>query len=263
MTSREILISILFSILFYHQAAWSASQCISDSGPQRVVLVELFTSEGCSSCPPADRWLGKLASDGHASVNIIPLAFHVDYWDYIGWRDPYAHKAYTARQYAYTKMSGNSFAYTPQILLSGRNYPNWFNNKQFKADADAIQKRAPGVYIHINQSAVRQENIKFEIQAIPVPGQTLDQVQIHAALFQNGLVSDVLKGENRGARLQHDYVVRELVSSHTRPVKNHLVLNGSIQLPAGAVHDQMGLVVFAQNLQTGEVLQAISLPLCE
>jgi hypothetical protein len=91
-----------------------------DSGPQRVHLIELFTSQGCSSCPPAEAWLSKLKSEPGLWKNFVPLAFHVDYWDRLGWRDPFAMKEWTARQYQYSANWKSEGVYTPGFVLDGR-----------------------------------------------------------------------------------------------------------------------------------------------
>ncbi len=109
-----------------------AQSCNSRSGCKRALLLELLTSEGCSSCPPADRWLAKLVPVEFSISELVPLAFHVDDWDYRGWRDPYASSTYTARQYAYVKMRAGAFAYTPQGGAAGENLCGLVSWQQFQ-----------------------------------------------------------------------------------------------------------------------------------
>src|SRR2546430_7383511 len=101
-----------------------AADRVFESGPQKVHLLELFTSEGCSSCPPAEAWLSKLKSDPRLWKDFVPLAFHVDYWDRLGWRDPFAAKEWTARQYRYSATWKNESVYTPGFILDGREWTN-------------------------------------------------------------------------------------------------------------------------------------------
>src|ERR1700676_2382139 len=93
-----------------------------ESGPQRTHLLELFTSEGCSSCPPAEAWLSKLKNESRLWKDFVPLAFHVDYWDHLGWRDPFASKEWTARQYRYSSSWNGNSVYTPGFVLDGREW---------------------------------------------------------------------------------------------------------------------------------------------
>src|SRR5689334_18800483 len=102
-----------------------AAEVTFESGPARTHLIELYTSEGCSSCPPAEAWLSKLKDEPRLWRDFVPLAFHVDYWDRLGWRDPFASKEWTARQYAYSAGWKSESVYTPGFVLDGR---EWRNN---------------------------------------------------------------------------------------------------------------------------------------
>jgi hypothetical protein len=101
-----------------------AAQCVSQSGPGTTALVELYTSEGCSSCPPADRWLANLGRR-YAPASVVPLALHVDYWDYIGWKDPYARREFSLRQRKLSQLQRLALVYTPQVVLQGRDWRLW------------------------------------------------------------------------------------------------------------------------------------------
>src|SRR5881394_1953150 len=112
------LIALLGAAALTSQAA----DRVFESGPQKVHLLELFTSEGCSSCPPAEAWLSKLKSDPRWWKDFVPLAFHVDYWDHLGWRDPFASKEWTARQYRYSAAWKKGSVYTPAFALDGKEW---------------------------------------------------------------------------------------------------------------------------------------------
>src|SRR5205814_1853552 len=101
-----------------------AAACLARSGTQTAALVELYTSEGCSSCPPADRWLSNLART-YTPQRVIPLALHVDYWDYIGWKDPFARREFSQRQRRLSQLQRASFVYTPQVLVQGTDFRAW------------------------------------------------------------------------------------------------------------------------------------------
>ena len=115
----------LFRILLLAALPLAASgETTFMSKPNRAHLLELFTSEGCSSCPPAEAWLSKLKDAPGLWTDFVPLAFHVDYWDRLGWRDPFAAKAWTARQYQYSAFWKSSSVYTPGFVLDGREWRN-------------------------------------------------------------------------------------------------------------------------------------------
>src|SRR5205814_10525300 len=101
-----------------------AAACLARSGTQTTVLVELYTSEGCSSCPPADRWLAGIG-ERYSRRQVVPLALHVDYWDYIGWKDPYARREFSQRQRRLSQLQRLALVYTPQVLLQGADFRQW------------------------------------------------------------------------------------------------------------------------------------------
>src|ERR1700722_16232673 len=104
--------------------AWTvhATDRIFESAPEKTHLIELFTSQGCSSCPPAETWMSKLKAEPRLWKDFVPIAFHVDYWDRVGWRDPFAAKEWTARQYQYSANWKNESVYTPGFVLDGREW---------------------------------------------------------------------------------------------------------------------------------------------
>src|ERR1700752_821515 len=103
-------------------ATLNGQDLVFQSGAQKTHLIELFTSEGCSSCPPAEAWLSKLKSEPRLWKDFVPIAFHVDYWDRLGWRDPFASKEWTARQYQYSNAWKAETVYTPGFVLDGREW---------------------------------------------------------------------------------------------------------------------------------------------
>ena len=110
---------VLFLLPFSASLGVQGAQCRASSPSTTTALVELYTSEGCDSCPPADRWLSSLGPRGFAPDRVVPIALHVDYWDYIGWKDPYARQAHSARQRKMAKLARAAMVYTPQVLLQG------------------------------------------------------------------------------------------------------------------------------------------------
>lgn len=260
MSSAKLLPAIMLFVAFTGSVL--AASCESSSGVTRAELIELYTSEGCSSCPPADKWMSELIPHVISASEIVPIAFHVDYWDRLGWRDRFATPAFTARQYAYSKVSGSSFVFTPQVIMAGHNEQNWSNNNHVREVVRAGGAIEPGAHIVLHQQALTSGKVKFDVKAQLLHAPILNEARIYAALFQNGLVSNVANGENSGKRLIHDYVVRNLITSQHADHHGLISLHDAFLLPEDALSELMGIAVFVQDAKTGKVLQAMSSPLC-
>jgi hypothetical protein len=232
-------------------AAAAPGECAARSGPGTAALVELYTSEGCDSCPPADAWLRKLPAAGAGTV--VPLSFHVDYWDYIGWKDPFASPAFGARQRELAGITRSRVVYTPQVMLAGRDYRGW-GSARFAADVRAVNVAPARAEIALALGAELRASA-----SVPRPEDRTD-VALYVALYENGLSNKVTAGENRGATLSHDFVVREWWG----PIA--LDRAGAAELartPAARGLANGGVAAFVQSRRTGEVLQALALPACK
>ncbi|MEM6386820.1 MAG: DUF1223 domain-containing protein [Pseudomonadota bacterium] len=164
-----------------------------------VVVVELFTSQGCSSCPPADRILGELAED----ENVIALALHVDYWDYLGWKDEFASAAHTKRQRSYAQAKGKRTIYTPQIVVGGVDHVVGSRGMQV---AKAVQKHAQQ---KLPVTVQLQRNGGTVSVRATAKGQVPNMV-VQLATFSPKEVVDVRRGENAGRKLTYHNVVRKM-----------------------------------------------------
>jgi len=157
---------------------------------QQAALLELYTSEGCSSCPPADRWLSQFRSDPRLWKNIVPVAFHVDYWNHLGWQDRFSDAGYTKRQHSYQRYGYLGFVYTPGLIFNGREWRGWFERQGLpatKPDNIGILKAT------IDDNTVTAE---FEpARSMPSP------LILNIALLAFDQTSDVSAGENRGKNL--------------------------------------------------------------
>jgi len=163
-------------------------------------LVELYTSEGCSSCPPADRWLSGLASSRGLWTDFVPVAFHVDYWDYIGWEDRFASPDYSARQRELAADGGARTVYTPGVFVDGAAWPGWRRAGAVRGEGrrtGRLNVRVDGLHVGVRFDAADE---------------TISRPVLHVALLGMGLESAVKAGENRGRKLQHDFVVLGLTS---------------------------------------------------
>lgn len=226
--------------------AHAASPCQASSGPRVVPLVELFTSEGCDSCPPADRWLSATFPPGRSDASV--LAFHVDYWDRLGWKDRFASAQYTARQRAAMRANGATFVYTPQVLVQGRDVET---SRRGRA-VDAARTMAARASIRL-ETGPAKVTVRAEVDA-----SARRDVALWLAYTDSGLVTNVKAGENSGARLTHDHVVRALYG----PFAVDKAVEVAIAHPAER-GQHPALVAFVQNAVTGEVLQTLTLPACQ
>jgi hypothetical protein len=172
-------------------------EAVFESKPIRTHLLELFTSEGCSSCLPAEAWLSNLKNEPRLWQDIVPLAFHVDYWDHLGWRDPFASKTWTERQADYSARWKSETVYTPAFVLDGL---AWRNTVLPLAATET-----PGVLkITVNGERV--------LAAFKPAINAERRYEVHLARLGFGLGADVKAGENTGRKLVHDFVVLGLTN---------------------------------------------------
>ena len=233
-------------------------ECSAKSGPGTAALVELYTSEGCDSCPPADSWLRKLPDAGAGGV--VPLSFHVDYWDYIGWKDPFANPAFGARQRELAAITRARVVYTPQVTLAGRDYRSWGSGVRFAADVRAVNAVPARAEIALALAGSQPGSTELRASATVPKVEDRTDAALYVAVYENGLANRVTAGENRGATLHHDFVVREWWG----PIA--LDRAGATELvrkPAARGLANGGIAAFVQSRRTGEVLQALALPACK
>ncbi len=226
----------------------------------RVAVLELYTSEGCSSCPPADRFLSDLKASGLSDRQLIPMAFHVTYWDYVGWKDRFAKKQYDQRQRDLAHKQGKSTVYTPQFVLSGEDYRRYAN---FIEDVTKLVKQKAPVDLtlsaHVEESDLAGELLQLVVTS-DISKSEVDDVGIYFVVLEDNLFSDVSDGKNEGEQLRHDYVVRQM-SGPFLQTGNQVQLKHkqSIVLQPEWKKQDLSIIVFAENSKTGEVLQAVRL----
>ena len=218
------------------------ADCRVQSSSPRPHLVELYTSEGCNSCPPAERWMSTLRK--HA--DLIGLEFHVDYWDTAEWQDPFSDPSYTSRQQAIAKRRNRDQVYTPQIWLDGRVWVNWPKGappEPASAEAPVVELTfGSGDPVHV---------------AVDVGGAgSKPEYRVYAALAETGLSEDVRAGENRGKRLSHDEVVRAFAGPFDLPHAEF-----ELKPPQRADRAHMSVVAFVQDEASGDIVQVVRAPL--
>jgi hypothetical protein len=193
---------LVFSVSFLSSVLQMAADPVTfESGPKKVHLLELFTSEGCSSCPPAEASLSRLLNDSRLWREFVPVTFHVDYWDRLGWKDPFASVEWTERQQTYAENWKAETVYTPAFVLNGREWQN--------ANVPSANE-APGVL----KIAMRGDNI-VDVNFEPANG-TSGEFEVYLARLGFGINVNVRAGENNGRSLRHDFVVLSLVHEKMR-----------------------------------------------
>ncbi len=220
------------------------SHCSATSGPTITPVVELYTSEGCSSCPPADKWASSLKGK-----DLVVQAFHVGYWDYIGWVDRFAAPAHTSRQREIAVRNKQSNVYTPQAVLDGKDWSAW---AQWSGQA---ARRPAGASVTVRQLAANQFEASVGAAATP---QSVSGWSAYWTITEHGHSSRVQAGENAGELLKHDFVVRQYSAAgdyKASDMPQRLAFRSIAATPGHA--RQVNLVVF--DTKTGSTLQAVSL----
>lgn len=244
MKTSRLIVALLATLLAGIHADAEETGLRFESGENRVELIELYTSEGCNSCPPADRWLSRLKTHDRLWTDFAPVAFHVDYWDYIGWKDRFAKSEYSNRQRRYALEGGARTVYTPGVFKNGVAWHGW---RRGKIDRGPPEK--PGnLTVTIDGDAVR---IRFD----PTMTRTSPELTAHVVELGMDLSTRVEAGENAGNILQHDFVALNL---HSLRLNRHEAgYTGTLALQALS-SDEPGsaLVAWVSTSKTQTPLQA-------
>lgn len=227
--------------------ATAGTACEAQSGAERTHLVELYTSEGCSSCPPAEQWMSSIRD----SERLIGLEFHVDYWDSSVWRDPYAKPSYAKRQQAKAHKASTQ-VYTPQVWIDGQIWRGWPKSDPPGAAQPPVGEAA----LALRVSADVGQRVKVRLQT--TGGTDTEHKRLYIALTENRLVQQIRGGENKGRRLEHDQVVRDLAGPLRLPEAQ-----AELKLPDGTALTNAAVVAYVQDEGDGTVEQVLRLPLTE
>lgn len=250
---------VLVSTLLVSVPVWASASlgCQASSGKFVTPVLELYTSEGCSSCPPADRWMSQQIRRTDLNANF--LAFHVDYWDDIGWPDRFASPNHTQRQRTRVQQKGSSTVYTPQVMIGEQTRVSWSWPDRTE---DYIKQANGEVALATLALQAQGGGAQWQVKVALSSLHALPNTQWYLAVYQDGLSSQVSAGENKGVLLKHDRVVRQWLGPYR--------LNGAntskdfnITLSNSAVIGQTGLLAVLENSSNGQVLQSLKLPLAQ
>lgn len=228
-------------------ASVNAAPVHFQSSERQTALVELYTSEGCSSCPPAESWLSGLKAKAGLWTEFVPVAFHVDYWNNLGWTDKWSSKQYSDRQREYAAIWGSDSIYTPEFVVNGKEWNSWFGLKS----APGLSDVKAGVL-----EVTSDDSQHWRAHFSPV-GAGVQEYELHAALLISDLGSDVTSGETSGRHLKHDFAALKLISQPL--VRGDDGFRGDFTLPPGknAGQGKLALAVWVSPSGHLEPLQAV------
>jgi hypothetical protein len=252
-TLARTLVPALLTLTAVPLWAEPPANCQAHSSATVTPVVELYTSEGCSSCPPADRWLSKLKADS----STVALAFHVDYWDRLGWKDRFASPSYTQRQAMQQASNGARFGYTPQVVVDGADRKDW---SDLSSPPAAPKRQTATVALTLTRDGERFNATVLPLASTAKAAAAPIRLAAYWAVTEQGHVTAVKAGENQGVTLTHDFVVREYlpVAAWTADAAAPTSLQFSPSVAADAAHPrQVNMVVV--DAANGRPLQALKL----
>lgn len=241
---------ILSFVLIIATASQKTPAQINDninSDAEGFAVLELFTSQGCSSCPPADKLLGKYAALNNE--HIIPLAFHVDYWNRLGWTDSFSSAKYSRRQRDYAMIISNSSVYTPQLIVNGEKEFVGSDDTKISAAVKNANNTKAAINISIERTEIKGSAVAVYYKLDRMPKNTT----INAALVQKQVFTNILKGENKGLKLINYNVVRDFYNDHIKGLSSAILLN----LPVGYDEKDFKIVLFVQDDASGKITGAL------
>lgn len=241
----------------------------SNEGPPKTVLVELYSSQGCDSCPKADAYLGTFPAQGWDRDAVIPLTFHVTYWDDLGWSDPFARPLFDQRQIGYAQTVPGARAddettirgpYTPQMVVDGRVHFSGTLEDVARQEIERARKRPTLIDLEIRPS-VQGQTVKVDVHSAMAKGASFDtdrsKVGLFAALSQASVQTEVPRGENAGKKLTEFWVVRDFAGPKLfRSAREKNETRFELALPEGVEANAAQVVVFAQDLATMGIVAA-------
>lgn len=250
---KKLDLIIIACLLFQMGCNVNANEDLVSSGDTKNAIIELYTSEGCSSCPPAEAWLSQTGRlEQYPEAELIPLAFYVDYWDYLGWKDPYAHPDYSMRQKMHQINGGIRTLYTPQLILNARELrPATTLPERFAVERSL--KASLQLDLRVDEQA---DNLQVNLKSMPLETLLSNDEGLFFVVTENNIVSRIDAGENHGRTLTHDYVVREFIGPMKIDITQDSSIDQLIEINPDWNLDEIAVVAFVQTMK-GEILQAV------
>jgi hypothetical protein len=244
-----IRIFLVGSLLSF--SVFASQPIVVSSGDRQTAVIELYTSEGCSSCPPADRWLSELVAAPGSDLDLLALSFHVDYWDYLGWKDRFSNADYTRRQRMLGANNLQRTIYTPEFFVNGmeaRGTANILDKIQ------TVNRQSAPLNLELTVSREDSELV-MELHS-PPRRETIGQIHHHYLVYENDLSTDVKRGENSGRVLHHQRVVRYMSPARSLQVDNR----HRIAIEPDWEPENIGVAVVVTSPGGQHYLQAVHTP---
>jgi hypothetical protein len=228
--------------------------CVAPVASARAaVLIELFTAQGCSTCPPADRLLSGMGTDPDLSRQVVPLAFHVDYWNSAAWRDRFSDAVWTKRQRGYVLAAGGDQVYTPQAVINGGKQCVGSDVQCIKAGVEAAAAQPQG---QVALAVAPHGSDAFEVAVTAQAPAGVKSLDVMVAVYESGLETAVSGGENAHKTLHDDFVVRRLERAFGVSAGDSKQKSVRVKLDDGWQRDHLGIAVFLQDPKTQQVYGA-------
>ena len=245
------MLRLLILVSFLSTPVFAGTPIVVNSGDRQTAVVELYTSEGCSSCPRADRWLEKLVTTPQQDLDLLALAFHVDYWDYLGWKDRFSNVDYTKRQRVLGANNRQRTIYTPEFFVNGkeaRGSGNILNKIQ------QTNQQPASITLQLTVSREQSELVV----AVQTPSELDNGEPIHHRylVYENKLSTDVKRGENSGKVLRHEQVVRYMSPAQSLQAENQ----HRIAIDPAWQAENVGIAVLVTSVGAHRYLQAVHTP---
>jgi len=257
MNGQKTAAGLIFALAAIPLPVTSIAACSAQSGPKTAALVELYTSEGCSDCPPADKRLSEFPFLQHGFEQAVPISLHVDYWDYIGWKEPFAQAQFSERQSWLVRANGHKTVYTPHFFVSGIEVRDWGADLGAEVNRVSAETARASIRIHAEPTASGSLSVAASATAPTAP----EQLALFIALTEDKLTSHVSAGENSGVTLSHDHVVREWIGPFALS-GGHAEVDRAVTPRSNWNQAELGVVGFVQDMRTGHVLQAVGASEC-
>lgn len=254
-TISKLQRALFTAALYLSVSHISSAESLTVKSPQGVnAVIELYTSEGCSSCPPADQWISHYAPASSASEGVVALAFHVDYWNYLGWEDAYSKPEFTARQRLLGSINKQRTIYTPEFFV---------NTKEVRRSGTipsqvATINNIDSAWDLVLTSSISADN--DDIISVNFSGETKttpNETELYLALYENNIVREIKRGENRNKTLSHDFVVRDWIGPIHFKKTGQIEYSHSITIPSDSKAENTGIAAILVEKKTGSTLQAV------
>jgi len=245
------MLRLLILVSFLSTPVFAGTPIVVNSGDRQTAVVELYTSEGCSSCPRADRWLEKLVTTPQQDLDLLALAFHVDYWDHLGWKDRFSNVDYTKRQRVLGANNRQRTIYTPEFFVNGkeaRGSGNILNKIQ--------QTNQQPASITLQLTVSREQSELVVAVQTPSELDNGEPIQHRYLVYENKLSTDVKRGENSGKVLRHEQVVRYMSPAQSLQAENQ----HRIAIDPAWQAENVGIAVLVTSVGAHRYLQAVHTP---